>query len=285
MKTKYKLKFKICLFFLVFSCILLFQSCAKVTQFQPLNQNEDFVVFDNKSKKELKFDEFIDILSQKDIILLGEEHDKLSHHRAQTQIIKELMKKQNLAVVFEMLSTDKQAQIDAAKTRNKEISPHQIKREINWDKKWHYPGYEWILDAVFYSPSLIIAGNLSKDEINTVISGAQSIKGQISTASSVREKLGKIIAKSHKNLNADLIEIFVEIQQFKDRRMADKLVHSQLQSVLIAGRAHTDKSMGVPLHIKDFQSKKSVAVIHFASHENGILNYENSDFTWLMKEK
>ncbi|WP_304342597.1 ChaN family lipoprotein, partial [Campylobacter ureolyticus] len=59
----------------------------------------------------------------------------------------------------------------------------------------------------------------------------------------------------------ETISKMVEIQQFKDRRMADKLVHSSKLAILIAGRNHTDKTIGVPLHIIDFNKSKKFSSV------------------------
>lgn len=67
------------------------------------------------------------------------------------------------------------------------------------------------------------------------------------------------ISLSHKlnpQENKELLDKLVEIQQFKDRRMADILVHHVNKILLLAGNYHTSKRVGISLHIQDFKSSK-----------------------------
>lgn len=237
------------------------------------NTSKDFKIIDNKSKKELNFEEFLAEIFKFDIILLGEEHDKLSHHLAQKEIIARLGEIGDLAVVFEQLSSDKQEQITAAQKNAANIDKKDIKAALGWE--WRENGYQQILESIFYTKTHIVAGNLSRAEIAQIYAGAEGIKGVISTEKSVRDKIAKIITAQHKMDETRLYKM-LEIQQFKDRRMADKLIHASSRAVLIAGSIHTDKSMGVPLHILDFQRAENAANLANLKGENLSKNSPNS---------
>ena len=75
-----------------------------------------------------------------------------------------------------------------------------------------------------------------------------------------------------------MLEKMTEIQQFKDRRMADILAHCSGKAILLAGFFHTNKKIGVPLHLSDFATPKKISVIVF-SHKKG--DEIGSDYIWL----
>ncbi|NES53047.1 iron transporter, partial [Escherichia coli] len=95
--------------------------------------------------------------------------------------------------------------------------------------------------VVFYSKSKILGANLSRSEITSIYNGAQPLKGYVSTTNEVKKQLFDIISLSHKlnpEENKELLDKLVEIQQFKDRRMADVLVHHVNKVLLLAGSYH-----------------------------------------------
>lgn len=83
-------------------------------------------------------------------------------------------------------------------------------------------------------------------------------------------------------MSDEILNKMVQIQQFKDRRMAEKsYLKSKHQAVLIAGRNPVDKDFGVPLHIDDYRSGKSVVVIGM-SFKNDPLKKIDKLIMWLI---
>ena len=216
-----------------------------------------------ENNQTISYDKFINELLQNDIIMLGEAHTDEYHHFMQNKIINDLYRFKNLSVVFEMLGVDKQKFIDIAKKNALNLEPKELAKAIKWEKRWDYNYYKDIVESVFYSDMEFIAGNITDDEIKTIYKGAAPLNGVVSTTNEVKDKLFDIIKVSHKFNDDDneTISKMVEIQQFKDRRMADKLVHSSKLAILIAGRNHTDKTIGVPLHIIDFNKSKKFSSV------------------------
>lgn len=257
-------------------------------------QNEDFTQANLKDKKfniiynqqELSFEEFISFLGDYDIILLGEKHDKYSHHLAQFFIIKALSEKGSLNVAFEMLSTDKQDIINKAKSNKQSVKPKDLSKVLEWEKGWKWEDYKGIVEFVFYNDIKLSAANISGSEIKSIYKGAKELDGVVSTKAKVKEDIKQIIATSHKldinnAQNSTLLDKFVQIQQYKDRQMANTLTQSKQKAVLIAGACHTDKNIGVPLHIKDLKARKKVAVVIFDAYKAE--NCSNADFVWNFK--
>lgn len=269
----------------------LFLSACSFLQDKKITENEfkdtEFEIISAHNKQKVNFDEFIDLIGTYDIILLGEKHDEYNHHLAEYFIIKALHEIKNINVVFEMLSTDKQNKIDTAKADKENIKPPNLAKAIEWEKSWRWKDYQNIVELVFYKDIKMSAGNLSKAEISTIYQGAQQLNGFVSTKNSVKEMIKTIIMNNHKidtnsTENSTLLDMLVQIQQYKDRRMADIVVQSKEKAVLIAGRHHTDKRIGIPLHIQDFKSSKKVVVVIFGASEKEV-EFAEADYFYLFK--
>ena len=216
-----------------------------------------------KSVENLSFADFIATLSKADIILLGEKHDESAHHKAQLLIIAALERyflsqgahcNPSIAVVLEMLGSNAQNYIKEATQKRQDITKENLKTALGWEK-WDYKQYKNILEYVFYSPFFeIVAGNLSREEISTIYKEAQELQGNLSTTQEVKDSISKIISKSHKTDDKALLNKLTKVQQYKDRRMADKLFASPHFAILLAGNYHITKTFGIPLHIADFEA-------------------------------
>lgn len=281
------MKFALSVLILIFSIFV--SACSNLNQVANLGStpNLAYEIYENKTQNLLDFDELITRLSAYDIILLGEEHDQEKHHIFQTMIIKALAQNEELDLVFEMLESNNQTTIDRANANKADIKPNQIQKALTWDsQKWHYKGYKELLQNIFYEKVNIKAGNLSKDEIAMIFAGVEPIRGEKSTTKEVQESIKALIDKQHGGSgDEELLDKLTQIQQYKDRRMADKLVHSTNKALLIAGNYHCDKSIGVPLHIEDFKSGKSVAVLWLSSDKDkeAYKNDTHSDFVVFFK--
>lgn len=265
--------------YLILSLIFFFSSCA----FNDLQEQKDYEIYDVKNDKKLLFNDFIDHLSNYDVVLLGEEHDIYKHHIAEAKILSALSSIKKINVALEMLSVDKQEIIDKALENKQNIKPKDIKKSLNWDKKWHQKGYYEVLESFFYKDTMITAANLTNEEIMTIYNGAEKISGLESTTKDVKNRIEDIIKNNH-SIDDITLEKLVQIQQYKDRRMADVLVQSNIFSVLIAGKYHCYKNIGVPLHIKDFKSYKRVAVVSFENEKDfKDIDEKVTDFVWIFK--
>lgn len=242
--------------FLVFMLIV-FSGCVQ-KQIQIPKEYNAFKIINLENNQTISYDKFINELLKNDIVMLGEVHTDRYHHFIQNKIILDLHKFRNLSVVFEMLESDKQSFINKAKQNSSNIK--DVKKAIKWGK-WDYNLYKNIVESVFYSDMEFMTGNISKDEINTIYEGAMPLNGVVSTTKDVKDKLFNIIKNYHSINDDEIIHKMVEIQQFKDRRMADRLVNSTNLAILIAGRNHTDKTVGVPLHVIDFNKNKKFSSV------------------------
>ena len=208
----------------------------------------------------ISFADFILQIADTNILLLGEKHDEKSHHKAQLLIMQALDayfawqagECKRFGLVLEMLGGDAQSHIDEASKSKEQIQKENLKIALGWGK-WDYQQYKDIVEYAFYAPNFdIIAGNLSRQEISAIYKGAEPIEGNVSTSAEIKERISKIISKSHKTNDATLLARLTQVQQYKDRRMAEMLFGAGEFALLLAGNYHITKTFGIPLHIEDF---------------------------------
>lgn len=264
----------------------IFNACAVLQKSSPLQENKDFYILDAHTQKKISFEDMILELLKADVILLGEKHDEAKHKISQVMIFNALegnLSSQNISfdVALEMLASTEQNHLDKAFKNKKTIKTNELTDALNWDKGWKWKDYEQFVNAVFYSRAKILGANLSRSEITSIYNGVQPLKGYVSTTNEVKKQLFDIISLSHElnpEENKKLVDKLVEIQQFKDRRMADVLVHHPNKVLLLAGSYHTSKKIGIPLHIQDFKSNKKIVVVNL---NYGGMDLKDSDYTFI----
>ncbi|TXE88483.1 iron transporter [Campylobacter volucris] len=264
---------------------LFFYSCAGLNTNIPLKENQNFFILRTSDNQKISFNDFIHDISQSNIILLGEKHDNMYHRNSEIMIIKSLegnlsQNNQKLNIAFEMFPTSNQEIINKAKIQKENIKEEKLSKALNWDKTWDWKSYKDLIKLTFYSNTNMIGANLSKDEIAQIYQGAQPLKGNLSIQNKVKQEIKKIISSSHKIEDEKLLEKLTEIQQFKDRRMADVLVNSKNTILLVAGMFHVSKKIGIPLHIKDFKSKKKISVVIFNTDPKNI-EHQDGDYVFV----
>ncbi|MCW1359774.1 ChaN family lipoprotein [Campylobacter sp. US33a] len=275
-------------FLLAFS-VLLFYACTGLNTQKPLKENENFYILSSANKTQISFDDFFNELLKNDIILLGERHDEPKHKASEIMIIQALNEycskhKISLDIAFEMFASANQTKLNKAKQNKNTITPSELQTELNWDKAWDYKAYQELINLTFYSDMNLLGANLSKEEIKQIYNGVVPLNGNLSTQIAVKEQIKNLISLTHELKDENMLTKLVEIQQFKDRRMADILVHNPNKIVLIAGKFHVSKKIGIPLHIKDFKSDKKVAVVIFNFDKND-LEYQDADYIFVYGER
>ncbi|EIA3724676.1 ChaN family lipoprotein [Campylobacter jejuni] len=268
----------------------IFNACTVLQKSSQLQENKDFYILDTYTQKKISFEDMILALLKADVILLGEKHDEAKHKISQVMIFNALegnLSSQNINfdVALEMLASTEQNHLDKAFKNKKTIKANELANVLNWDKVWKWKDYEQFVNVVFYSKSKILGANLSRSEITSIYNGVQPLKGCISITNEVKKQIFDIISLSHKlnpEENKELLDKLVEIQQFKDRRMADVLVHHANKVLLLAGNYHISKKMGIPLHIQDFKSEKKIIVVKL---NYGEIDLKDSDYVLIYKGK
>jgi len=256
---------------------LVFVGCAGI---EPAPKDFSKSQIFNAKNQEIGFENLINEISEFDIVLIGEYHNKKAIGEAEAKIVRELNSRKKMAVAFEMISSDKQPNLAAAKGK----TGSALKSAIDWDDKWKFAAYRPVLETAAAN-SQILGANLSSAEINQIYEGAYPVNGTISTTNDVKKRIRARIVESHELAddaeNAQMLDTLVQIQQYKDRRMADVLVQNA-PSILIAGKFHTNKNVGVPLHIKEFKRNLRAVTLAIVDEDEQI-NAAESDYIWILK--
>lgn len=258
---------------LILCFIFIFYGCYKEPQYQVLSLKDS-----NLSQATSKnFEEFLDELAKNDIILIGERHNKNWHRDIQLKIIKGLSQRKNVSVFLELFNNDHDkflADYNANFKINKDL-----KTTLNWDDKWYFSDYKTLINGLYELRVPLFSANLTKQEISTIFAGALPLKGYYSTTDEVKNGIANIISQTH-ILEKENLEKMVQIQQFKDRRMAERILKSSNLAVLIAGRFHISPRIGIPLHFKDYKTTKKFTTILLDFKGN-----DNFDSDYLIREE
>lgn len=244
------------------------------------------------TNKTLSVEQFLQELDGVDVLLVGESHLNIQHKVAEMLLISELAERRKVDVAFEMIASSKQGLIDQAYAQK--LPSRKLLDAIEWDKRWDERHYGEVV-RLAYEKGRLKGANLNRSEVETIILGAQEIKGRLSTTTQVKQRLANLILATHENVGEEFRDKLVQAQLYKDRRMADVLNKSENFVILIAGGYHTHKNIGVLLHLADFQNTKKAKVLLLGGGEGGSLGEnlggslgEVADYYWefdLTKER
>lgn len=179
-----------------------------------------------------------------------------------------------------MLNVDQQPAIDRIQfNRPVNLSATDLREAIQW-QKWDWKMYQDLVVESLGSNSRVIATNLTDKEVEILLNGAEPLKGSVSTSSEVKQKIAQLLLSMNHGMPYPM-ENMVAVQQFRDRRMAEKLVKNALStSLLIAGNHHVRKDLGVPLHIAEYDRTKKVAVLMLKTEREEITSSQ-ADYLWV----
>lgn len=245
--------------FLLFLSIFIFVGCAE----KSINLEENYKIY---QKNELiSFDNLIQKICKFDIILIGEKHEEISQIQIASKIITSLKNCQNknIDLILEMIYSDKNEILQ----NNKIYSEKWLKDKEILPQSWEFDIYKNIIKVGFDSKINLKGANLNKAEISQIFAGAMPLYGKISTTKQIKQEIAKVIKEFHE-IDENRLEKMVQIQQFRDRRMAEILVKSKNLAILYAGNFHIDKKLSVPIHIKEFKSGKKFVCISLNGDKN-----------------
>lgn len=178
------------------------------------------------------------------VLLLGEQHDAAEHQQWQQATTQALIERQQLAaVVLEMADHGRSTQ---------DLAPDASETEVQQALQWNDQGWPWKA----YGPTVMTAvragvtvagGNLPRAQMKTVM--AQTTwDTHLPTAAWERQR--GAIRTGHCNLLPEnQITPMARIQLAKDAHMAQTAVQAMQAGqtvVLIAGRGHVLRSLGIP---------------------------------------
>lgn len=241
----------------------------------------------------IAYPDFLATLAKADYIILGEYHDSTPQHRLASQLLQDLHKERPQgSLLLEMLTIDQQPAIDKAYSSPQTVD--KLPKALNWQRSWDWNLYGQIVAQPFLLNYPLVATNLTKAEVKTLMQGAEPLKGYLSTSDTIKAVLKARILKAHgldggelDKADARLVDNMVAIQQFRDRRMAEKLLSSPKPALLLTGNYHAQKSIGIPMHLADLQYGKPplTGVVVLMSKTQGEFEPTDADFIWTIAEK
>lgn len=222
-------------------------------------------------------------LERSRIVLLGESHTSMAHHRWQQYMLSALHSRNtNMVVGFEMLPRSKQVVLDDWSTGK--LTEKEFLEQSNWQKVWGY-------DAAFYLPLLhftrlnrlpAIALNIDRELVSQVgekgwraLTEEQrmGLSDPAPASEDYRNSLAQLYAyklslddgaEDHMTDESDIDEVlrsdafsnFVDAQLTWDRAMAEALAaaHRRDPSAIvvgIVGRGHLEYGYGIPHQLAD----------------------------------
>lgn len=205
--------------------------------------------------------ELVQEIKDKQIIYIGEFHNRYSHHLLQLELISELHRQnKKLAIGMEMFQSRFQDIID--KYLDSRITEEQFIEQTEYKKRWgyDYSHYKPLMDFLKKQKIPVIALNMDTEIIKQV--GDRKLS---SLSKKVLNKLPDDIDLSNKDYKRMLFGIYSEhpglmknsfskffnAQIIRDEGMAERIAcflseHPDYQIVVLAGNGHVMYSHGIP---------------------------------------
>lgn len=196
------------------------------------------------------------------LLLIGEKHDNAAHAQRENDWIR--LRRHN-RFVFEMLDD---SQHDAIATATSSMTIDELKAHWQWPQK----GWDWSRYGALFVTALahgsVHDGNISKAFIMQLYQHGEALLNSDRFASiaainaTQRATMLEVIFDAHcQQQSRDTLQPMLAIQLAKDASMAAQLVRDSTPATLIAGGEHTQRSYGVPAHIRAIAPTREITVV------------------------
>lgn len=293
------MKFPLSLAAVLPACVLALSACSSVApatapatgtaaapaSAQDVRQLGEIV--DLRSGKRLSAEQLLAQLAAAPRVIVGEQHDQLSHHQIEQWLLQQLQgQRPQGSVLLEMLNPDQQAKVDKVKPwlqTDPVVRPEHVAELLAWQPSWKWAQYGDLVMTVMRAPYPVWSANLDRSEIKQMFVDKPAVQGKHSNLANdgkVHDKLKDIIRVMHDNqIDAPRLAAMLSVQQQRDRRMAERLLAAPAPAVLIAGAYHAHKDLGVPLHVRDLTGGPAPLVLVLAQRGATVLAPQ-ADFVW-----
>ncbi len=221
--------------------------------------------------------EFVEILADSRIVLLGEQHNNPDHHRLQGRAMQQMSDLgRRPVVVFEMINRDQQQAVDSCRSSGR-CGLEEFAAATSWNERgwpdWRI--YAPVLDQVVRNDLVVVAGSLERSLVREVArSGRDAIDSSLIQRLGLdrpidpadREAMIEEIRDSHcGHAPTQMLDGMVEAQRMRDAFMASQLASAQVSTtaVLVAGNGHTRRDRGVPAHLALLAPQAEVLAVAF----------------------
>lgn len=186
------------------------------------------------------------------LVLLGETHDNLEHHRLQREVLQHILAQgRRPALVMEQFDREFQAQLDAELERPGRTADSVLDAGRFNRRSWKVDGYRPLVELALEFDLPIVAGNLSRNDARAIVRDPKQASLP-PVDPRIEQALGEDITRSHcgDTVEPVLLAGMVAAQRARDLTMAQALAkHVQRGAVLIAGAGHVRADRGAPLYL------------------------------------
>lgn len=266
----------------------------------PLLQNHPLVgkIYNLEQQAFLSETELLSELRSTTYVLVGEKHDNADHHRLEDKILTAINSPTPPYIIFEMLTDEQQPLINTLQTSDTLLQMHE---KLQWnDKGWPWEDYGPLINTALQQGATISAGNINSALLKRIYKEGSAnqelatarFKSMILIAEPVREKILDQIYESHcAMMPKEKLTPMLTIQIARDASMAYAMIHdtktnkARRPSILIAGSFHTQKNIGVPLHLRQLtqQPVKTLLLAEVSDSYENPSDYATSseaDYIW-----
>lgn len=244
-------------------------------------------IIDLRSGQRVTAQQLLDHLAAAPRVIVGEQHDQLSHHQIEQWLLQQLQgRRPQGSVLLEMLNPDQQTKVEQAKAWLKDqpqATPDQLAQQLAWQASWKWDQYGALVMEVMRAPYPVWSANLDRSEIKQMFVDKPAVQGKFSNLANdgqVQTKLKDIIRAMHDNqIDEPRLAAMLAIQQQRDRRMAERLLAAPVPALLIAGAYHAHQDLGVPLHVRDVTGGAAPLVLVLA-RQGAAVTRAQADLVW-----
>lgn len=238
--------------------------------------------------KMLDFQNIIDRVSDKQIIYVGESHDRFEHHRVQLEVIRALHENNTkIAVGMEMFQKPFQSVLDDYISGT--IGEKEFLKKSEYFKRWRFD-YNLYREILHYAKAHripVIALNLDRDIVAKVSrNGIQALSDEereklpehIDLSNDVYKKRLQDFFEQHGQSAQRNFDFFYQAQIVWDETMARNLdayirEHPEYSVVVIAGIGHMAFGSGIPERAFRLNNRSYSIILNDENPEQGIADY------------
>ena len=256
--------------------------------------------------EKISFQRLLAELPPNGVVFVGESHNQIEHHQIQTNLLKELLKREkNPVIAMEMFERSKQPILD--RWSQGQLTEEEFLKEVQWDTFWgfDYSLYKPILDEVKEHRLKVLGLNTQRELVRRVgQNGIEALSPEDKknlpkmdlTDRRYRAYLTSIF-KDHQEGSAKEFENFYQAQCLWDETMAEVLAEfidspeGKGKTILVlAGNGHIVFDFGIPnrLHRRIPVSYNTLVLKEWRKKMNGDFAFSGAskpvgDFLWITK--
>ncbi len=228
-------------------------------------------------------------LDRAQIVLLGETHDNIDHHRLQARLLERWLSRHTRAsIAFEMLDDSQAAGLSAPAPS----SAAELRQRVQWDRHgWPaFELYEPVFETALRHGAQLVPAQPAREHLVAVMRGEASgdepsLRLTPALPEAMQQEMAREIREAHcGHAPAAMIAPMVRAQSLKDAWLARALVSAGAPAALIAGRGHVRGDRGVPAFLTRHAAANSltVAFVDVDDARKSPADYEASVFDFVV---